>query len=287
MTVLVSGATGTTGGEVLRQLRGAAVPVRAMTRSQDSAIRLRAEGIEAVVADLGDSSSVAAAVDGVAAIYVANPASSQLAEHEANLARAGARAGVAHLVKLSVISCAADSPTTFGRLHFEAEQAVQESGIAWTMLRPNGFMQNTLAWAAQIPTGTVRGPVLDARWSIVDARTIAGVAVAILGAPAEHAGRAYSLTGPEASSPREQVEILEEILERPIEAEEVSIEQAQESMRAAGWPAVNVEWMGELLRHYAAGAAEAVSPDADRVSRRPPYSYRQFAEDHRALWQGG
>lgn len=282
--ILVCGATGTTGGAVLSQLRGDQRPVRALTRSEESAARLRDDGIEAVLGDLGDPSSLFPALDGVQAVYVASPASEDLAEHEGNLAQAAAAAGVAHLVKLSVVGAAADAPIAFARLHGAAEDAVREAGVAWTMLRPNGFMQNTLAWAAQIPSGRVAGPVMNARWAILDVRDIAAVAARVLESPTEHAGREYTLTGPEASSPHEQVEVLAELLERPLETVEVPVAAAQEQMRSAGVPAQTVDWLGELWSMYAEGRAEGVSPDVERVAGRPPYSFRQFAEDHRTLW---
>jgi uncharacterized protein YbjT (DUF2867 family) len=282
--ILVCGATGTTGGAVLRQLRGDQRPLRAMTRSPESAARLRSEGVAAVVADLGEPASLGAALEGVDAVYVANPASAALAEHEGNLAAAAATAGVGHLVKLSVIGAAEDAPITFGRLHGAAEDAVRAAGVPTTMLRPNGFMQNTLAWTGQIPSGTIRGPVMGARWSIVDVRDIAAVASRVLESPDEHAGREYVLTGPEPSSPHEQVEILGELLELPLETAEVPVEAAQEAMRGAGAPAQTVEWLGELWRLYADGMAEAVSLDVEQVAGRPPYSFRQFAEDHHTLW---
>jgi uncharacterized protein YbjT (DUF2867 family) len=282
--ILVCGATGTTGGAVLRQLRGDQRALRAMTRSPESAQRLRAEGVEAVVADLDDPGSLAAALEGVDAVYVANPASASLAEHEGNLADAAAVAGVGHVVKLSVVGAAEDAPITFGRLHGAAEDAIKAAGVSWTMLRPTGFMQNTLAWAGHIPSGTIRGPVMGARWAIVDVRDIAAVAARVLAAPSEHAGREYVLTGPEPASPHEQVEILGELLERPLDTAEVPIEAAQEAMRRAGVPAQTVEWLGELWRMYADGRAEAVSPDIEQVTGRAPYSFRQFAEDHRTLW---
>jgi uncharacterized protein YbjT (DUF2867 family) len=284
MTVLVCGATGTTGGAVLRQLRGDRVDVRALTRSPESAERLRRDGVAAVVADLADPDSLAPALEGVEAVYVANPVSPELGEHEGNLARAAAQAGVAHLVKLSVIGAGADAPITFGRLHGEAEAAVRDAGVPWTMLKPNGFMQNTLAWAPQIPSGTIRGPVMHARWAVIDVRDIAAVAARVLEAPAQHAGHSYVLTGAEAPSPHEQVEILSEVLERPLETQDLPIEAAQEAMRSAGVPAQTVEWLGELWRMYASGAAEQTSPDVERLTGRSPYTYRQFAEDHHTLW---
>lgn len=280
MTILVSGATGNTGAEVIRRLSADGVPVRAMTRSAASAQRLRDRGLEAVIADLADPESLPAALEGVESVYVVSPVSPQLAVHEGNLARAAAAAGVGHLVKLSVIGCSPQSPIAFGRLHHDAEQAVRDSGIRWTMVRPNGFMQNTLGWSGQLAAGTVYGPVMDARWSIVDVRDIAALAVAALEDPDAHAGQTYTATGPEPSSPREQVAILAELLGRPIAAQEVPVDRAMQSMIEAGWPAWNVERMGELFRRYADGMAEQISPDVEAVTGVAPVSYRRFASDH-------
>lgn len=286
MTVLVCGATGTTGGEVLRQLRAAGESVRAMTRHPDAARQFEAQGIDAVTADLGDPASLPSALDGVDRVYVATNASPDLGDHEGALARAAATAGIRLLVKLSVVGASAVSPIAFGRLHHAAEEAVREAGVPATFVRPNGFMQNTLAWTAQIPEGVVRGPILDARWSIVDVRDIAAVAVAALRDPDAHAGETYTVTGPESSSPREQIAIVSEVIGTPLTAQEVSIEQAQEAMLGGGWPPWNVERMGELFRLYADGLADATSPDVERVTGAVPRTYRQFASDHRDAFLG-
>lgn len=280
MTVLVAGATGNTGSEVLRQLRAAATPVRVLTRHHAAAQRLRDDGIDAVIADLSVPGSLPAALDGIDAVYVATSASPELPQLEADLATAAGQPGVEHLVKLSVIGCASDSPIAFGRLHHAAEEAVKSSGVPWTMVRPNGFMQNTLAWKAQFSGGTIRGPVIDARWSIVDVRDIAAVAVAALLDPERHAGESYTATGPEASSPREQIEILAGLLGRPLAIREVSIEQAKQGMLSSGWPEWGVERMGELFGFYAAGLGETVSRHVERVTGKHARDYRTFAADH-------
>jgi uncharacterized protein YbjT (DUF2867 family) len=285
-TILVAGATGTTGSEVARQLKAAGATVRALTRSEESAERLRALGYEAVVGDLAAPTTLGAAVVGVDAVYVASPGSPDLPEHEANLAKAAVAAEVGHFVKLSVIGASQDSPLDFGRIHATAEAHVTNSGIATTFVRPNGFMQNTLAWAAQIPGGTVYGPVLDAKWSIVDVRDVAGVAVAALLDPVTHASQTYTVTGPADSSPREQIATVARLLGKEIAAVEVTIDQAKESMLAAGMPAWTVDRLGELFNLYAAGAAAGVSPDAPAVLGRPVYTYEQFAEKHLQAFGG-
>jgi uncharacterized protein YbjT (DUF2867 family) len=147
-------------------------------------------------------------------------------------------------------------------------------------VRPNGFMQNALAWAAQIPSGAVRGPVLDARWSIVDVRDVAAVAVAALRDPDRRRGQRYTVTGPVASSPREQIATIAELLDRPLDAMEVSIEDAVAAMRGAGVPAWAAEKLGELFTVYADGHAEAVSLDLERVTGQAAREFRTFAIDH-------
>jgi uncharacterized protein YbjT (DUF2867 family) len=285
MTVLVCGATGSTGGEVLRQLRAVGVPVRAMTRSEASADRLRGEGIDVAVADLADPGSLAGALEGADPVFVATTVSPVLPTLEGNLARAAAQAGGRHLVKVSALGAGPDAPIAFSRAHTESEEAIKDAGVTWTMLRCNGFMQNTLAWAGQLGGGAVYGPVMDARWSIVDARDVAAVAVAVLRSPSEHAGAVYNVTGPEASSPREQIATLAEILGRPIEAHEIPIEAAKEFLRSVGMDAWTVEALGDLFALYAEAFAEAVSTDVERATGHAPHSYSQFAQDHQALFE--
>lgn len=284
--VLVVGATGTTGSEVVRQLRGRAT-VRAVSRSADAAERFRRDGVEGVVADLADATSLTAALEDVDAVYVASSPGPDLPALEGTLAEAAAAAGVDHLVKLSVIGAAADSPLTFARLHHDAEQRIQASGVDWTMVRPNGFMQNTLAWVPQLGSGRVALPIPDARWSIVDVRDVAAVAVEALLEPERHRGRAHTVTGPVASSPREQVRIVAGVTGRPLEVAEISIEASLDALRGAGVPAWTAERLGELFRFYADGAATEVAPDVRDVLGRPAHDYARFAADHAAAFGAG
>jgi uncharacterized protein YbjT (DUF2867 family) len=279
MRVAVAGATGTTGGEVFRQLRRAGVPVRALTRSEEHAGRLRGEGAEVVVWDPSDA---ARALEGVRALYLATPASSGLAEFEGEIAASAARAGVEHVVKLSVIGAEEDAPLAFARLHARAEAAVRGTGVRLSAIRPNGFMQNTLAWAAQVPGGVVRAPVMDARWSIVDVRDVAAVAVAALRGEVER--EAWTATGPEASSPREQVAILSEVLGQELRAEEITVEQSVVQLRSFGVPEWTAERLGELSEFYATGGAQSVSDDVIRVTGRSARDYRVFAADHAGVF---
>lgn len=283
MTVLVAGATGTTGSEVVAQLVEAGVPVRAMSREEANTDGLRAQGVEPVVASYDDPAALAAAMDGVRAAYIVSPAAPDMADTQGAFARAAADAG-AHVVKLSVIGASADAPLRFGRVHAESEAAIEAAGGSWTFVRPNGFMQNDLAWAAQIPSGTVRGPVMDAAWSIVDVTDVAAVAVAALTVPEEHAGKRITVTGPEARTPRDRVVALAEILGREIAVEDVPIDAVKEQLRGYGLTEWTVDGLGELFALYAEGLAADVAPDIEAVLGRRPGSWEAFATQNAAAF---
>jgi uncharacterized protein YbjT (DUF2867 family) len=285
MTVLVAGASGTTGSEVLAQLVAAGVDVRAMSRSKEKAAALRGPGVEAVVATYDDPASLASAFEGVGAAYVVTSARSDMAEIEGAFARAAADAG-AHLVKLSVVGADRGSPLRFNRAHAETEATIEALGGSWTFVRPGGFMQNDLAWAAQVPSGTIAGPVVDAAWSIVDVRDIAAVAVAALTDPATHAGRPITVTGPEPRTPRDRVAALAEILGRELTVVDVPIDAAKEQLRSYGLDDWTVDGLGELFAFYASGGAAGVSPDAEAVLGRPSRRWEDFAADHAPAFTG-
>lgn len=282
--ILVTGATGNTGGAVLAALLDHGALVRAVTRSPEKARELeRATGVEAVVADLDDATALPFVLDGVRAVYVVNAGGPEIADREGAIAEAAVAARVPHLVKLSVIGAGPHAPIDFGVIHGAAEDAVRASGIATTMLRPNGFMQNTLAWAAQLAGGTVFAPVADARWSIIDARDIGAVGAAALLDPDAHAGKAYTLTGPAPISSREELAIVAEITGRDVTMREIPVAKAVESVAQFTGEAT-AKRLGQLWEFYATGGAQDVSGDVESVTGRPPRDYRTFATDHAAAF---
>src|SRR5919202_2519379 len=195
--LLVTEATGTTGSEVLRALKDREVPARALVRDETQAHNLRAHGFEPVTGDLGDPRTLKPALEGVERAYLVSPAGPMQSELEQTFLETAKEAGVKHIVKLSMIGASPEAPLRFARTHGKVEQALRESGLAWTLLRPTGFMQNTLSWGARVLDGTFYSPVPDAAFSIVDARDVAEVAAVALTEDG-HEGNAYGLSGPEA-----------------------------------------------------------------------------------------
>ncbi len=281
--IVVTGATGTVGRAVVRRLCDRGVRVRTTTRRPESA-GLPAE-VEVVRADLDDIDGLIAALAGAERVFaVAN--GPEIPRHDANLAKAAAVAGVTRIVKLSsgrVEDETANDPIP--RWHRAGERAVRESGLAWTMVRPLGFMSNALHWARSIRDhDTVYAPYGHGRIAVVDPEDIAAVAVCALTEPG-HEGRGYLLGGPRALSPGEQTEILGEVLGRPLRYVEISPEDARRALLDAGL-AVEVADAVMALR---AGALEAftarVHATVEEVTGRPPRGFHEWATAHRAEFE--
>jgi uncharacterized protein YbjT (DUF2867 family) len=273
--VLVVGATGNTGGAVLRELLGRGAKVRALTHSPEKADALRALGAEPVVGDLTDPASLAPAFDGIERAYVAVPPGEHQAELEENAYAVAEQAGVYHVVKVGFIGQSPESPMRFARAHAEAFDALQASSLRWTLLQCCGFMQNYLV----TPPGITARP--DAKVAHVDARDIGAVAARALSEEG-HEGSTYVLTGPEPLSDADIAAQLGEVLGREIPLVTIGDGDLAAGLRQMGLSDWLVEGLGELTAFQRSGALATVTPDVEAVLGRPPTPFRRFAEDHRA-----
>src|SRR5207245_2867993 len=147
---------------------------------------------------------------------------------------AAGQAGVAHVVKLSAFGASQHSNSVIGRMHHQIEKELQESGLAWTMLRPHHFMQNLLSQADNIINdGVVYSSSGDGRIPFVDTRDIAAVAVVTLTEPG-HTGKKYVITGGEALSYRQATDILGEAIGRPLRFVDEPVDEARARLTRGG-----------------------------------------------------
>ena len=277
--LLVTGSTGTTGMEVLKALKARDVVARALVRDVTKAHHLRDLGFEPVTGDLGDPRTLGPAFEGVEKAYLVSPMGPMQSEFEQAFLETAMQAGVKHVVKLSVIGASPEAPQRFARTHAKVEQALKESGMAWTLLRPTGFMQNTLSWGARVLDGTFYSPVPDAAFSIVDARDVAEVAAVAL-TEEGHAGKAYGLSGPEAVSYRDQAKRVFAAAGREIAVEEIPVEALKRELVRAGVPPWNAEGLSEQFELYAGGGAQMVTSGVKDALGRDPRTIDEFAKDH-------
>ncbi len=267
--ILITGATGNVGRNVVEQLLVAGQRVRAMTRDPASA-RLPA-GVEVVRGDLTDPETLPAALEGIDRAYLF-PVSGHL-QPFLGLGRAQ---GLKRVVLLSS-SSASDPSGALGQVHAANESVVRASGLPWTFVRPTAFMANDLRWAGQIKTTSiVRAPYGHSTTAPIDERDIAAVVAAALTQDG-HEGRAYSLTGPQSLSVVERVRILAQVLGRDITFEELPPERARQFMPAAP-PAIADNLLAMMAKN--AGRPAQLTEDVERATGRPPFAYRQWATRH-------
>ncbi len=283
--ILVIGATGNVGGEVVRQLVAAGETVRAFVRNGDAAAQRLPADVGRAEGDLGQPDTVAAALRGIERVYLLAPMVPHMAQLEANVVDAAQSAGVRLIVKHSN-SGAPEEATTMQRWHRAGELRIERSGLAWTFVRPTGFMSNALAWAGSIKGhGMVYSPGGTGRLSVVDPRDIAAVAVRALVEGERHFGKSYEVTGPAALSTEEQVNVVAQTIGKPLRYVDVPEAAARDSMRSMGMPDAIVEALLEFMRLVRAGECAAVSPAVERVTGRPPRTFAQWVQENAAAFR--
>jgi uncharacterized protein YbjT (DUF2867 family) len=278
-TVLVTGATGTIGSDLIPALLARGVAVRAMTRTPDHPIA----GVENVVADLRNPESVTAALKGADAVFLNSPSAPDAARLQIQFAELARHAKVNRLVLLSQYAARADSPVRFLRWHAEVEAHVQTLGLDHTVLRPNLFMQGLLAFASTIAAqGWFAAPIGDAAVSLIDTRDIATAAATVLTGTG-HAGRVYTLTGPRAVTHDQIAHALGTATGRDITFSEVPAAQFAAAL-AERLPRWQLDGLVEDYAHYANGEAAEVHTSVTDLTGQPARDITDFARDYAAAF---
>lgn len=282
--IVVTGATGSVGREVVGQLVSAGQKVRAVVRDPSKAASLFPADVELAVGDLSRPNTIADALAGAERMYLLSPLAEQLPRWEADAIDAAIRAGVTHVVKQSNMGAGDAERTTMQRWHRESELHLEGSGMAWTFVRPTGFMSNALTWAGMIKAQhTVYAAGGDGKLAVVDPCDIAAVAVVALTQPG-HEGRAYDVTGPQALSAADQTRILADAIGQPINFVGIPDDVAREQMLGHGMPPVIVDALLEFTDLVRSGRAASVSDAVPSLTGRPARSFADWATEHAAVF---
>jgi uncharacterized protein YbjT (DUF2867 family) len=283
--ILVTGATGTVGSEVVRLLCERGVVPIALVHSPEKVGSVHGGCAEVRVADFHDERDTRDAFVRVDRLFLITPVTPDQVELGERLVAAAQAAGVRRIVKLSVFGADAQPGFRIGRWHREMEMAIERSGIAYTFLRPNGFMQNMAgSWGATIAAdGRFSLPTGDAAVGFIDARDVAIASVEAL-LDEGFAGRTFTLTGPEATTYRDIAAIISDVTGRRVEYVDIPEEQARAGLAAAGIPEPLLTAVLELWAEEKAGNAAVVTTDYADVTGLPPRGFGVFARDYRRAW---
>jgi uncharacterized protein YbjT (DUF2867 family) len=253
-------------------------------RASEKAASLRQGNVTLVDFDYEKPETLAAAVAGADKLFLLTPFAPNQVELGERLVSAAKAAGVKHIVKLSAIGSEIEPGIQLGRWHRAIERVVEASGIPWTFLRPNNFMENLIGYYSPDKEGAIYLPWGEGACSFIAGRDVAAVAAAALTGDG-HAGKAYTLTGPEALTIGQIAAAIGEATGRTIRYVDVPEEAARQAMLGAHVPSWMTEAMLELHAIDKAGYAGEISPLVQQITGQAPLSFRDFAREHAAVWK--
>lgn len=272
---------GKVGSEAARLLAERGEAVRVLARDPAKAAGLSQVGVDVAEGDLNAPESIDAAMRGVTSVVLVSPA---VPAQELNVVDSAARADVAHVVKITS-KASADSPIARQRGQVEIETGLIASGLEYTLLRSNFYMQNLLMLASAISrTGSFGSSAGAGQVGFIDARDVAAVAAEIASSPDPHIGRTYLLTGPEKLSYADVAATLTTVLGRPVAFDERTVEEDKQAMMSVGVPEPIAAMNAHAVSLIAEGEAAWLSDDVPAILRRQARTFQQFITDHMAAF---
>jgi uncharacterized protein YbjT (DUF2867 family) len=284
--ILITGATGNVGTELLKRLSRRSEKVRVFVRRGCGRGAIPARGVEFVEGDFNQPASFVPALTGVERLFLLIPSSEHVEQQQKELVDAAKHSGVRQIVKLSQLGAHENSRARFQKYHGAVENYIVKSGIAYTFLRPNLFMQALLNFRSAIASqGVLYAPAGNGRVSIVDVRDIAAVAERALTEPG-HEGKVYDITGPQALTHGEMAATLSRSLGRTIKHVDIARVAFREALASFGVPQWQVEGVVEDYEQYRNGEASVVTSTVRDVTGQEAHAFGQFAEDYAMKFLG-
>ena len=278
--ILVTGATGNIGRQLVPQLLAKDETLRVVTRDAAKVAHLNGK-VDVLIGDLKDADTVKRAVAGVDRVFLIGLIADATQSADRALIAESARQGVKRIVK---ISAGSDGTRGIGKVHRDWEESIKQSGVPWTFLRPGMFMSNTLGWAGTIKSqGAVFSPFGDGKMAMIAPRDIAAVAAAAL-TDAKHEGRIYDLFGAELLTVAQQVEILSRVVGKPIKLVDITPDAAGERLRAMGGSDTLVQGLVALWTQVRAGQVAIRNDEVERITGRKAQNFETFATEHKAAF---
>ena len=283
----VVGATGNTGRAVVKELEGLGEKPICVVRNADKAKDVLGSNAQLAVAELDDRAGMTKALTGAKRVFIVTGHNPSSAAQQINVIEAAKAAGAEYIVKISG-GRAVTGPNVEslnGRAHFEIEEHLKSCGLQWCILSPGLFMQNMLGQAANIKQGKIVQPwPKDLSVALIDVRDTAAFGARVLRDPRKHAGKVHSFTGA-ATTYGEFANVIGDVLGKPIAYTALTLEQAEQGMKARGMPDWLVAHLIAMARAGAGGAfsKENTQPIRDIVGR-APITIRQFVQDYRGAF---
>ncbi len=274
--ILVTGATGNVASLLIPALRKAGEQVRALVHDASKAQPLRDLGVEIIVGDMDRPETLESAVAGADKVYLITSNGPTGAQQARNVIEAAKRAGRPHIVRQTGYG---PSESRIIQQLEEAERAMEESGLSYTMVKPTFFMQNTMMAAQTVASdGVVYMPFKEGRLGMIDVRDVADVALKVLTSEG-HEGKTYVLTGPASISFHDVADGLSKATGKEVSYVDVPLDAARQAMVGMGMPEWIAEGHVELMEGFSEGYADLTTPHVQQLTGSPARSFETFARD--------
>ncbi len=280
--ITVSGSTGNIGHELVNLLSAAESSVRAVLRNFARARPL--PGVTWLQADVSDGRVLDAVLAGTDRLFILTDNGPGFGRTQIAMIHAAERLGVKHVVKLSALGASPHTQSPLAHEHWLAEQALEKSGMSWTILRPHVFMQNWLGEVADTvrSAGAIYAAIGAGKVPFIDARDIAAVAAEALLHPEKHAGQKYVLTGDVAVGYESLAQAISKATGRDIVYKSLSMEEMRDRMEKQGIGAEMIDsYLALAAYQKAGGPTERVSASVKEILGRPARTIEDFAKDYR------
>lgn len=281
--IAVTGSTGGVGGELVRLLSTQGAMVRALARNPDKGEKLT--GVEWVKADLTNRSEMMEALKGADSLFLLTGNISDMVFAQKNGIRAAKQAGVRKVVKMSALGASEHSMSIIGLWHYLVEQALESSGLEWTILRPHAFMQNFLAQKASIQKGQLFSAAEDGKVPFIDSRNIAEVAAKVLTRD-EWNKQKLVLTGPDALSFDDLASAFSKELGIAVKHVRETEDETWQHLRKEGKTPWVIAGQMALYNYWKMGGTTAKTTDeVEKITGKKPYSIVEFIRHYKEKFQ--
>ena len=277
--ILVTGATGSVGRVLIRELLKKGKGVRAGIHTPDKSEYIKVSGVEAVPLEFGDYTTIDKALQDIKSLFLITPIAREEVEFARRMVDRSRMWGVEHIVKLSMLNAASMPGTLFTRWHNQAENYIEESGIPYTFLRPNIYMQNFLRYVQ--PSGSlIAMPLNGAKVSYIDVRDIAAVGAEVLVGGKEFFGKTLELTGPDAITMDDVANALSEEVKSHLGYIPISDDVGRHILESIGTPHWLVEGMLELYTMERERMNCKVTSTVEDITGKKALAFDRFANDY-------
>ena len=283
--ILITGATGKTGSATAKSLGEKGETFRALIRNEEKKEGLESLGGEVVIGSIENTDVVNQSMQGVKTVLVLLPNSESQLALEKQLVDSAKQAGVERIVKMSSIEATPDATSPIPKLHLESEEYIKQSGLAWTMIKPNFYMQNLLASAGTIKEqGKIFLPMGDGKTGMIDTTDVGKVLAKVLSEDG-HESMNHEITGPEILSFYEVAEIFSQVLGKQVDYVDVPMDAYKETLGQFLTNQRHLDAVIDLFKGIAEGGIEDKTDTFNELMGETPKSLSQFLAENSFIFK--